>query len=81
MLTLKCRPLPKPWIMWPYEAIGELQPTCEGTDVGNTVYSCREREIWKQLYTDFRRRRKDLCKLLSVPAPDWHPYKKSVGAS
>jgi hypothetical protein len=69
-------PLPKPWIMWPVEGLAEMQPDCGG----NTKGTCREREIWKKLYDDFRRRRKDLCKILSVPAPDWRSWKNSTGA-
>ncbi|OCL13752.1 glycosyltransferase family 8 protein [Glonium stellatum] len=59
-------PLPKPWIMWPSEGLAQMQPDCGGKE-----RVCRERAIWKDLYDDFRRRRKEVCKLLSVPAPDW----------
>jgi hypothetical protein len=69
-------PLPKPWIMWPIDGLVEMQPECGD----NTKGTCREREIWKKLYDDFRRRRKDLCKILSVPAPDWQKWKQSTGA-
>jgi hypothetical protein len=69
-------PLPKPWTMWSAEALGEMQPDCGG----DKKKSCREREIWKKLYDDFRRKRKDICKILSVPAPDWKSWKKTVGA-
>ncbi|KAK5131583.1 hypothetical protein LTR08_000838 [Meristemomyces frigidus] len=72
-------PLPKPWVMWPHDALTEIQPDCDMLDVGNYQYSCREREIWKELYNDFRRRRKDHCKLLSVAAPNWATWKASVG--
>lgn len=64
-------PLPKPWIMWPSQGLEEMQPDCGGSHEG----SCAERRIWKNLYDDFRRRRRDICKLLSVPAPDWHMIK------
>ncbi|KAJ4334765.1 hypothetical protein N0V95_009079 [Ascochyta clinopodiicola] len=64
-------PLPKPWIMWPTEGLEEMQPDCGGSHLG----SCAERKIWKHLYDDFRRRRRDICKLLSVPAPDWWTIK------
>ncbi|KAK4539310.1 hypothetical protein LTR36_000803 [Oleoguttula mirabilis] len=74
-------PLPKPWTMWPHDAVSEMQPDCDMLDVGNYQYSCREREIWKDLYNDFRRRRKEHCKLLSVAAPNWVAWKKSVGAA
>ncbi|KAK5119183.1 hypothetical protein LTR85_007797 [Meristemomyces frigidus] len=74
-------PLPKPWVMWPHDAVSEIQPDCDMLDVGNYQYSCREREIWKDLYNDFRRRRKEHCKLLSVAAPNWSTWKESVGAA
>jgi len=64
-------PLPKPWIMWPYEGLLEMQPDCGGDRDG----TCAERRIWKSLYDDFRHRRRDICKLLSVPAPDWYEIK------
>ncbi|KAF2752089.1 glycosyltransferase family 8 protein [Sporormia fimetaria CBS 119925] len=64
-------PLPKPWIMWPYEGLVETQPDCGGSHEG----TCPERKIWKGLYEDFRARRKDICRLLSVPAPDWSKIK------
>lgn len=60
-------PLPKPWIMWPQEGLAEMQPDCGGSHDG----TCPERMIWKGLYEDFRRRRKNVCRLLSVPAPEW----------
>jgi hypothetical protein len=63
-------PLPKPWIMWPLEGLQEMQPDC-----GSSTGSCVERRIWKDLYDDFRHRRRDICKLLSVPAPDWQKIK------
>nr|POE75793.1 glucose n-acetyltransferase 1 [Quercus suber] len=70
-------PLPKPWIMWPHDAVQEMQPDCDS--LGEFQYSCKEREIWKDLYDDFRKRRKDMCGLLSVPAPDWNTWKHSHG--
>lgn len=56
-------PLPKPWIMWPIEGLAEVQPDCGGSHTG----TCGDREVWKGLYDEFRFRRKDLCKILSVP--------------
>jgi hypothetical protein len=69
-------PLPKPWVAWSAEALTEMQPDCGG----DMKAKCREREIWKNLYDDFRHRRKDICKILSVPAPDWKSWKYTVGA-
>jgi len=74
-------PLPKPWVMWPHDAISEMQPNCTKLNSGVYQNTCREREIWKELYNDFRRRRKDHCKLLSVSAPNWSSWKQSVGAA
>jgi len=49
-------PLPKPWIMWPHDLIGEVMPKCRIGDLGND--DCRDKKIWIGLYDDFRRRRK-----------------------
>lgn len=68
-------PLPKPWIMWPQEGLAEMQPDCGGSHEG----TCVERKLWKHLYEDFRQRRKDICRLLSVPAPDWANIKDTTG--
>jgi hypothetical protein len=65
-------PLPKPWIMWPQEGLAEMQPDCGGR---HDAAPCAERRIWKHLYDDFRMRRKDICRYLSVPAPDWMSIK------
>ncbi|CAA9965812.1 hypothetical protein PTNB73_09267 [Pyrenophora teres f. teres] len=65
------RPLPPPWFMWPQKAVEEMQPDCGGSHEG----TCAERRIWKNLYDDFRHRRRDVCKLLSAPAPDWDQIK------
>jgi hypothetical protein len=70
-------PLPKPWVMWPVEGLAEIQPDCGGSHTG----TCLDREMWKGLYDDFRLRRKDLCKLLSVPAPNWNEWKNNTGAA
>ena len=57
-------PLPKPWVMWPQEGLAEMQPGCEGKERG-----CRDRAVWKELYSDFRKRRKDLCRILRTTKP------------
>ena len=70
-------PLPKPWIMWPNDGLKEIQPGCGG----NLYGTCAEREVWKGIYDDFRQRRKQHCKLLSVPAPiNWQQWKNETGA-
>jgi hypothetical protein len=64
-------PLPPPWFLHPQKGTEEMQPDCGGSHEG----TCAERRIWKGLYDDFRHRRRDVCKLLSVPAPDWDEIK------
>ena len=71
-------PLPKPWVMWPSAGLAEIQPDCNGGRTG----TCADREVWKNLYDDFRHRRKDICRILSIPAPqNWEEYKNKTGAS
>lgn len=70
-------PLPKPWTMWSADALAEMQPACLGGEGGE----CVERKIWKGLYDDFRVKRRDICKILSVPAPLWSKWKADHGAS
>ncbi|KAF2815150.1 nucleotide-diphospho-sugar transferase [Mytilinidion resinicola] len=60
-------PLPKPWVMWPLDGLAAMQPDCGGSHEG----TCRDRVVWKELYDGFRQRRRDVCRLLSVPAPEW----------
>ncbi|KAI9667256.1 MAG: N-acetylglucosaminyltransferase [Bathelium mastoideum] len=71
-------PLPKPWIMWPWEGLAEMQPECARRADGADTGGCRERVIWKELYEEFRGRRKEVCRLLSVPAPEWRLLKKGI---
>ncbi|KAI9927306.1 hypothetical protein ASPWEDRAFT_122416 [Aspergillus wentii DTO 134E9] len=66
-------PLPKPWIMWPHDLLVEMLPKCKHNPGKPGESGCRDREVWKNLYDDFRRRRKDVCKLLSFTAPEWPP--------
>lgn len=66
-------PLPKPWIMWPMEGLREMQPDCGGSHL-----ACPERKAWKSLYDDFRKRRKAICRILSVPAPRWDDIKNGT---
>lgn len=51
-------PLPKPWVMWPHEQLAEIQPKCDYKPGTPEESGCRDREVWKKLYDDFRRRRK-----------------------
>ncbi|KAL8991658.1 MAG: hypothetical protein Q9169_007774 [Polycauliona sp. 2 TL-2023] len=66
-------PFPKPWIMWPHALLAEQHPRCKGED-------CRNRDAWMTLYDNFRRRRKDICALLSGTAPEWPPRNASYNA-
>ncbi|KAJ9648594.1 hypothetical protein H2199_001449 [Coniosporium tulheliwenetii] len=72
-------PLPKPWIMWPQGQLAEMVPRCWESPGTSQESGCRDREVWLGLYGDFRRRRKEVCRLLSVPAPEWAPGEKGVG--
>jgi len=60
-----------PWYLWPSEGIAEMQPDCGGSHEG----TCPERVIWRRLYDDFRERRRNICRYLSVPAPEWKGIK------
>ncbi|KAK9548662.1 N-acetylglucosaminyltransferase [Aspergillus fumigatus] len=69
-------PLPKPWVLSNQKLLAEILPKCDFKPGTMQERGCRDREVWKSLYEDFRRRRKDICKLLSYPAPDWPPIEK-----
>lgn len=71
-------PLPKPWIMWPNSLMREMRPECDFENNTPNERGCENRKIWMALYDDFRRRRKEVCRLLSVPAPDWPPKPKKT---
>lgn len=66
-------PLPKPWIMWPHNLIGDMTPKCKHRVDEHGEGDCRDRKVWLGLYNDFRKRRKEICALLSAPAPEWPP--------
>lgn len=68
LIRFEDAPLPKPWIMWQTEMVAELQPRCDQMADSNRV-GCKNRELWLNLYRTFRKRRKEICGLLSVPAP------------
>lgn len=51
-------PLPKPWAMWSQEQLANTQPACDKNPGTPEESGCRDREVWKQLYDNFRRRRK-----------------------
>ncbi|MCJ1320023.1 N-acetylglucosaminyltransferase [Xylographa vitiligo] len=66
-------PIPKPWIMWPRNLLKEKMPLCDINPGTKDETGCENKDIWLELYNDFRRRRADICALLSVPAPEWPP--------
>lgn len=70
-------PLPKPWVMWPQALLAEIIPRCDNNPGTPKESGCRDREVWKKLYEDFRGKRKDVCMLLSYPAPEWPPKEKN----
>lgn len=51
-------PLPKPWVMWPQALLAEMLPKCDVKPGTDEESGCRDREVWRELYEDFRRRRK-----------------------
>lgn len=57
-------PLPKPWVMWPHKLVGQIIPRCK-SERGREVADCREKQIWRELYDDFRKRRK-VCIISSL---------------
>ncbi|MCJ1288964.1 N-acetylglucosaminyltransferase [Xylographa carneopallida] len=69
-------PIPKPWIMWPRNLLKKKMPTCDINPGTKSEAGCENRDIWLELYNDFRKRRADICALLSVPAPEWPPRRK-----
>ncbi|WPG99079.1 glycosyltransferase family 8 protein [Acrodontium crateriforme] len=57
-------PLPKPWLSHSQEQEEKVQPDCTAAGALNDIprnQSCPEREIWLELYADFRSRRKQVC--------------------
>ncbi|GAB1198253.1 N-acetylglucosaminyltransferase [Aspergillus pseudonomiae] len=51
-------PLPKPWVLWPQKLLAEMLPKCKHNPGTPQESGCRDREVWKSIYHDFRRRRK-----------------------
>ncbi|KAJ5179401.1 Glucose N-acetyltransferase 1 [Penicillium capsulatum] len=60
-------PGPKPWVTWKQDQLALLQPACDINPGTEKESGCRNREVWKNLYNEFRRKRKDICQLLSFP--------------
>lgn len=51
-------PMPKPWVMWPQKLLAEMLPKCKNNPGTPQESGCRDRQIWRHLYDDFRRRRR-----------------------
>ncbi|KAL3470066.1 nucleotide-diphospho-sugar transferase [Aspergillus californicus] len=66
-------PLPKPWVMWPHQMLADILPKCKINPGTLHESGCRDRDVWMKLYDDYRIKRRDVCKLLSYPAPNWPP--------
>ena len=65
-------PLPAPWLRCPINIYREIRPKCAFMDGTASEQQCEAREIWRNVYDDFRKRRKDICGFLSVTAPEWN---------
>jgi alpha-N-acetylglucosamine transferase len=51
-------PLPKPWVMWPQGQLAKMLPKCDVMPDTPQENGCRDREVWRELYEDFRKRRR-----------------------
>ena len=51
-------PLPKPWIMWPQKLLVETLPKCKVSPGTAQESGCQDRQVWRDLYNSFRRRRR-----------------------
>ncbi|EXK42929.1 hypothetical protein FOXG_01495 [Fusarium oxysporum f. sp. lycopersici 4287] len=60
-------PLPKPWIETDEELRLQSQPNC--TTLSDGAEDCAARIIWNSFYTDFKRKRKEICGLSEVILP------------
>ncbi|CAL5869960.1 uncharacterized protein PFLUO_LOCUS4193 [Penicillium psychrofluorescens] len=58
----------KPWVMWSTDELADSQPRCKFFSGTPQESGCENRVAWKKLYDDFRKRRKEVCRLLSFPA-------------
>ncbi|KAL7266261.1 hypothetical protein RUND412_011202, partial [Rhizina undulata] len=55
-------PFPKPWLKVTDYLRKDVQPKCHKIE-GSDVEDCLDRELWNGFYTDFAKRRKDVCDL------------------
>jgi alpha-N-acetylglucosamine transferase len=53
-------PLPKPWLPIPESQRIELQPKCHILPGGGE--DCTARSIWNGFYTDFKKKREEVCR-------------------
>ena len=53
-------PLPKPWLPIPESQRVDMQPKCDLLPGGGE--DCTARSIWNGLYTDFKRKREEVCR-------------------
>ncbi|EAW20017.1 alphaN-acetylglucosamine transferase [Aspergillus fischeri NRRL 181] len=59
-------PLPKPWVLSNQKLLAEVLPKCDYKPGTVQERGCRDREVWKSLYEDFRRRRKVCTKIRMI---------------
>ncbi|KAL1998010.1 hypothetical protein VTN02DRAFT_217 [Thermoascus thermophilus] len=56
-------PVPKPWIHADESVIESKQPTCDHNPRTGADDDCRARDLWRGFYSDFARRREEICGL------------------
>ncbi|OHE96647.1 glucose N-acetyltransferase [Colletotrichum orchidophilum] len=59
-------PLPKPWLGFPENLVREKEPKCVLVD---GVEDCSAKDIWHDIYKDFRERRTRVCDTTSPETP------------
>ena len=70
-------PLPKPWISSPRELLKLVQPSCGSSETAVEA-ECQDRKAWLSVYNEFRKRRKEVCAMLSIASPPWQPMEVST---
>ncbi|KAL1964240.1 hypothetical protein VTN77DRAFT_7198 [Rasamsonia byssochlamydoides] len=56
-------PVPKPWLTASPSVIKEKQPKCEKNPTTGEEDDCRARDLWLGFYSDFKKRRQEVCGL------------------
>ncbi|KAE8152257.1 nucleotide-diphospho-sugar transferase [Aspergillus avenaceus] len=64
-------PVPKPWIQIPTSTMDEQKPTCDNNNQ-TAVEDCRARDIWLGLYSDFIKRRQNICGMAAEETANDH---------